>query len=294
MAFILAPAYSQSCYSPSSFCSPVSRPAHRYWAMCSQPRRPQYSSFNHFFGQIDELLGEISHQAQRQAQIEAYRKIHNQRQLRKRALRAQFAVTENGPGWQINGDVQGFEQANLNVEVTNEYTLKITGNIEWQLEKVVSQSDNVPAEPVSDDSQINKKDNSTLTEAETTTIAPDSDTESHKSYQATVEDDFEDLGGETSSMISASSESFTVSEVGEPKGKEKMTEEPSASETKDSSESQKEESEEQERQHGSFERTFQFPKRIDTANVRATFKDGTLSITVPKAPVQQTKKIDIL
>jgi len=263
--------------------------------MCSQPRRPQYSSFSHFFGQVDELLGEISHQTQRQMQLEAYQKIHSQQQPRKRALRAQFAVIQNEPGWQINGDIQGFEQENLNIEVTNEYTLKIAGNTEWQLEKVLSQNDTVStAEPVSENGQVDNTDDSTLTEAETTTVTLGSDTESHKSYQATVEDDFEDLGAETSSLISASSESSTVSEVREPKGKEKMTEESSVSETKNQSEARKEESEEQERLHGSFERTFRFPQRIDTANVRASFEDGTLSITVPKAPVQRPKKIAIL
>jgi hypothetical protein len=53
---------------------------------------------------------------------------------------------------------------------------------------------------------------------------PDSDTQSHKSYQVTVEDDFEDLGVETSSLISASSRPSSPSEIKEPKGKEKVVE----------------------------------------------------------------------
>lgn len=289
MAFILAPAYSQSYYSPSGFCSPASRPSYRQRGMCSQSRRPQYSPFNHFFGQVDELLDEITQQAQRQAQIEAYRKIHCQRQLRKRALRAQFAVSQNEEGWQVNGETQGFEQENFNIEVTNEYTLKISGNTEWQSEKPLSQIDTA-----SENAQVNKPDEFTVTDAETATITPDSDTESHKSYQATVEDDFEDLGAETASLISASSESSTTSEVAEPKGKEKATEDSQIPQEQESSQAQNEKLEEEERQHGSFERTFKFPQRIDAANVRASFKDGTLSITVPKAPIQEPKKITIL
>lgn len=241
---------------------------------------------------MDELLGEISNEVQRQAQIEAYRKIHNQRQLRKRILRAQFAVSQNEPGWQINGEIQGFGPENLNIEVTNEHTLKVTGDTQWQSEKVLSQDDATSTVP--EQVQVDKADESTLAEAETASVHSESDNESHKSYQATVEDDFEDLGAETASMISASSSSSTSASTEETKNKENVTKEPSAPVPQNPSEPQAEESEEQERQHGSFERIFKFPERIDAANVRASFKDGVLSITVPRAPVQQPKTITIL
>lgn len=260
--------------------------------MCAQPRRPQYSSFNHFFGQVDELLGEISHQAQRQAQLEAQRRMHCQRQQRKRALRAQFSVSQNESGWQVDGDIRGFNQENLSIEVTNEYTLKVSGNTEWKSEKALTENTTVSAVP--EKAPENKSNDSTATQVEATPTTRDSDTESHRSYQATVEDDFEDLGAETSSLISASSESSTVPEVAEPKGKEKAVEEPVASNSNSPAKDQNEESENQEQPHGSFERTFTFPERIDAANVRATFKDGALSIVVPKAPAQEPKSITIL
>lgn len=303
MAFILtprfAPAYQASQCSPFGFSAPASQPAYRYRVACAPPRRPQYSSFNHFFGQVDELLSEIDRQAQHQAQleaaVEAQRTAHRQRQQRKRALRAQFAVIQNEQGWQVDGDIQGFEQDNINIEVTDEHTLKIAGNTEWQSEKAQPQADIIPAaEQSTEKDQEDKIDGATLTEAESATIGPDSDTESHKSYQATVEDDFEDLGAETASLISASSASSTVSEPTEPKGKEKAVEEPTTTESAVAQQPQETPAQqEQERVHGSFERTFRFPERIDGANVRASFKDGTLNITVPRAPVQQVKRIAI-
>ena len=45
---------------------------------------------------------------------------------------------------------------------------------------------------------------------------------------------------------------------------------------------------------GSFERSFQLPDNIDDAKIEATFKNGVLSVTLPKnAEAQQTKKIEV-
>ncbi|KAI5293115.1 hypothetical protein KEM52_005821 [Ascosphaera acerosa] len=48
-----------------------------------------------------------------------------------------------------------------------------------------------------------------------------------------------------------------------------------------------------ERSSGSFHRTFNFPAQIDQDNVKASLKDGILSVTVPKAPAPTLKKIEI-
>jgi HSP20 family protein len=44
-----------------------------------------------------------------------------------------------------------------------------------------------------------------------------------------------------------------------------------------------------ERTVGSFQRSFQFPGRVSPDNVKAAYKDGILSITVPKLQKQGTK-----
>ncbi|CAG8447085.1 15410_t:CDS:2 [Acaulospora colombiana] len=44
-----------------------------------------------------------------------------------------------------------------------------------------------------------------------------------------------------------------------------------------------------ERVLGSFQRSFQFPGKVDPNNVKAAYKDGILSITVPKAERHGTK-----
>ena len=91
-------------------------------------------------------------------------------------------------------------------------------------------------------------------------------------------------------------------EVKEAKGKEKAVEEPVASQTTLAQQPQPEapvqqpqqEAQQDERVHGSFERTFRFPQRIDASNVSASFKDSALRITVPRAQVQQVRRIAIL
>lgn len=48
-----------------------------------------------------------------------------------------------------------------------------------------------------------------------------------------------------------------------------------------------------ERSVGEFHRTFTFPSRVDQENVKASLKNGILSLVIPKATAQGTKKITI-
>jgi HSP20 family molecular chaperone IbpA len=325
MAFILtprvAPAYQAPQCNPFGLCAPVSRPSYGYRVARPRPQRPQYSSFNHFFSQVDDLLSEIDREAQRQAHLEAQREAQHQahleaerevqRQLqeRQRALRADFAVNQTEHGWQIDGDMNGFEQENISIEVTDVNTLKIAGNTRWQAEKAQSEHQQVEAaftpdieqQPVQETSE-QETSNVTPHEPEYETITEaDSDSASHKSYQPTVEDDFEDIGAETSSLVSTPSRPSSPAEVKEPKGKQRAFEETTVTESAVAQQPQPEAHvpqqqapAQEERIQGFFERTIRFPERIDSANVSASFKDGTLKITVPKVQAQQVRRIAIL
>jgi len=48
-----------------------------------------------------------------------------------------------------------------------------------------------------------------------------------------------------------------------------------------------------ERAYGSFTRAFTLPEGVDTDNVRAELKDGVLTLTIPKRPEKQPKKIEV-
>ncbi|KAF1960016.1 HSP20-like chaperone [Byssothecium circinans] len=288
MAFFLTPRFTpayQQC-NPWS-CAPA-RPQYAY----RRVSRPSFPDFVPFLSQVDELLSELDREARREA--------HRQRQQRKRIFRAHFNVHENNEGYQVNGEVPGFEQDNFEIEVTDANTLRVAGNTEKKTEQQ-SQPEAAPAEAKAIEPQTTETkttqddtmDGETLNEPEQETH---SDTASHKSYQATVEDDYEDLGAETSSTLSAVS---TTSQPKEPKGKEKAVDEPATTENAalaqpqpEAPAQQRQEPEEDEyRFRGSFERTFRFPERIDAANVTASLKNGLLSITVPKAKAPEVKRI---
>ena len=48
-----------------------------------------------------------------------------------------------------------------------------------------------------------------------------------------------------------------------------------------------------ERWHGEFSRTLQLPYRIDAENVEATFRNGVLSVTLPRAEEDRPRRISI-
>jgi HSP20 family protein len=48
-----------------------------------------------------------------------------------------------------------------------------------------------------------------------------------------------------------------------------------------------------ERSYGAFTRSFALPSQVDADRVQAAFKDGVLTITVPKAEAARPRKIDI-
>ncbi|KAI9772243.1 MAG: hypothetical protein M1840_000992 [Geoglossum simile] len=48
-----------------------------------------------------------------------------------------------------------------------------------------------------------------------------------------------------------------------------------------------------ERSVGAFHRSFSFPSRVDQDAVKASLRNGILSIVIPKAPAPQTRRIEI-
>ncbi|KAF1358797.1 HSP20-like chaperone [Lizonia empirigonia] len=247
-------------------------------------------------------------QAQIEAHIEAQREAHRQRQLRKYALRAKFAVTQNEQGWQVDAEVPGFEQENISIEITDENTLKIVGNTEWAAKTQLKARAEIQATPTVEPAAEETTEQTAEEKMEGISLEPqvETDTSSQKSYQPTVEDDFEDLGPEASTLFSTSSQPTTPTE---PKGKEKAVEpsvehretieDPEISVPTESVVTKQPHPEapvqqEDENPRGSFERTFRFPERIDANSVRASLKEGMLSISVPRAQVQQVRRIAIL
>ena len=48
-----------------------------------------------------------------------------------------------------------------------------------------------------------------------------------------------------------------------------------------------------ERSYGSFSRSFRMPKNLDESKVEASFANGVLTVTIPKAALPQPRKIEV-
>ncbi|KAL1612397.1 hypothetical protein SLS60_000623 [Paraconiothyrium brasiliense] len=289
MAFFLTPRFAPA-YTPQP-CNPwacAPRPQHSYRRVV----RPSFPSFAPFLSEVDGLISALDEETQREA---ARRKAHLRRQQRKRIIRAHFNVHENQGGYQVDAEIPGFEQEHIEIEVTDDNTLRLSGNTERKTEQQQPQPSKTSSDTSTNEVEAPHEamDGITLHELEEAAASgaatpTHSDTESHRSYQATVEDDFEDLGAETSSTISAHTDSDAPREL---KGKEKAAEEPATTATDTAVQQQQQRENEDWRFHGAFERTFRFPERIDVANVTASLRNGLLSITVPKAKAPEVRRV---
>lgn len=99
----------------------------------------------------------------------------------------------------------------------------------------------------------------------------DDDGTNATSPKPTVEDAPEEGEGSSSQKVAVKSKSSAVSKSSTPQYKFWVNE----------------------RSFGEFHRSFSFPTRVDQDNVKATCKNGVLSVVIPKAPHPAARKITI-
>ncbi|KAH8422929.1 Hsp20/alpha crystallin family protein [Aspergillus melleus] len=119
--------------------------------------------------------------------------------------------------------------------------------------------------------QVERQYNDTASDANESVDEPADDTSSNKSLQPTVEDEDE--------LNSSATPESTAS-----------TSHPAAAPSKPGSTYKYWASE---RSIGQFQRTFSFPTRVDQETVRASLRNGILSVIVPKEPAPKLKKIRV-
>ncbi|KAF7597415.1 hypothetical protein BBP40_003662 [Aspergillus hancockii] len=98
-----------------------------------------------------------------------------------------------------------------------------------------------------------------------------SETSSMKTFQPTVEDENEETGASFPSTLAEPFKHVVTQEKTRPRHKYWVTE----------------------RSIGEFHRVFNFPTRVDQDAVKASLKDGILSVIVPKEPAPTLKKIRV-
>lgn len=184
-------------------------------------------------------------------------------------------MRELNDAYYLDGELPGIDQSNIHIEFTDPQTLVVKGHTERNYH--------------SESPQVELEDEPRGQDTPTTSA---SRTHSPSWHQPTVEDDDEDDEGNVSDARSTSSlASAARSAV--------IVEKPSAvpavtsSSTSTSTSSQKEHYWAAERSIGEFQRTFAFSGRVDQDGVRATLRNGILSIIVPKEAAPKTKKIRV-
>ncbi|KPI45822.1 30 kDa heat shock protein [Cyphellophora attinorum] len=211
-------------YAPVAHCAPARREVAPLWSL------------------FDDTLNELQ-RATRQS-------TRQQRQWNPR-----FDVQETKEGYTLEGELPGVDQSNINIEFTDEHTIKIKGRTESVTEK-------------------GKQPEQAVEATQDGTATPASEEGSVKSHQATVEDDAEEPANS-----SAAAEQAVAEKTPEP-----------VKETKKSNDQQ---FWYRERSVGEFTRSFRFNARVDQDAVRASLKNGILSIVVPKAAVPESRRINI-
>ncbi|KIX06913.1 uncharacterized protein Z518_04889 [Rhinocladiella mackenziei CBS 650.93] len=181
------------------------------------------------------------------------------RQARKQ-FNPRFDLKETEEAYSLAGELPGIDQKDLSIEFTDENTLTIKGRTERHTESGQHPQAAVEGEKKS---EIEK--------------APASETSSVKSHQATVEDE------EPANSSAAANEN---AEVAAPAPTP-------ATEPAKAKEPAKDQYWISERHVGEFTRSFSFPARVNQEAVKASLKNGVLSIVVPKGPAPESRRINI-
>jgi len=174
-----------------------------------------------------------------------------------KTFQPKFDVKELPDAYELHGELPGIEQKDIEIEFTDRQTMTIRGRTERSYT-----SGNPPSSAIEA-----PKTSGTITE----------DGEQHETsdHKASVEDDIDENDKSTQNQeVSKSSSQVT-------KPAEQKPEEPKAKYWIS------------ERSVGQFSRSFSFPATVDQEQVKASMKNGILSIVVPKAKKYESRKISI-
>ncbi len=171
-----------------------------------------------------------------------------------RAFQPKFDVREVKDAYELHGELPGLNQDDVSLEFTDAHTLVVKGHTERHVT-----SGTPPA-------------------ALEGTDQPKSITDSGSSHKATVEDESAATDSSTAGAANTSSTPGENQQV-----------------TKDTKPAEDDGPKYwvSERSVGEFHRSFSFPSRVDQDNVKASLKNGILSIVVPKSTAPSSKKINI-
>jgi len=175
-----------------------------------------------------------------------------------RSFSPRFDVKEHKDSYTLDGELPGVEQKNIQIEFTDPHTLVIKGRTEHEY------TSGTPA--------IEGNESAGAIEAPSSDASPTKSKD--PAHQPRVED--EDAPASTSTEVATQNNKST--EVANNNNKQAQPQYKSWI---------------SERSVGEFHRSFSFPTRVDQDAVKASLKNGILSIVVPKAKAPTSRKITI-
>ena len=184
------------------------------------------------------------------------------RQAARRSFTPRFDIKEASSAYELQGELPGFDQKDLDIEFVDERTLVVRGEMASE----------------------NSHSNAALTangqqKAVANEGANDTASENSSNYhKASVEDEYVDAGAESEKAASKAPASEAVQYTGVDK---KADVDPQTKYWVS------------ERSSGAFERRFGFPGRVNQDEVKASLKNGILSIVVPKIVEKEARRITI-
>jgi len=173
-----------------------------------------------------------------------------------------FDVKELKDYYELNGELPGIDQRNVSIEWTDGNTLSISGRTETYTENGTP-----PKAAIADTPAAGSLNDVAETGSEASYVKPSVSDENEDGETSTV-------AGETNALTPATTNADQVTkhvEAAQPTAKYWVSE----------------------RSVGEFHRSFSFPTRVDHDTVKASLKNGILSVVVAKAKKPQPRKINI-
>lgn len=173
-----------------------------------------------------------------------------------------FDVQEVGAAYELHGELPGISQDDISIEFVDANTLVIKGKTERSSSRT---------------NHVDIKGKAIEGASSPNTVGADSTSEKSTNFhKASVEDEYVDAGAEKEGASTATEGAPTPASS-------------NATEGAASPEQPQSKYWVSERSVGEFQRTFSFPGKVDQEAVKASLRNGILSIIVPKAAKQERK-----
>ena len=200
------------------------------------------------------------------------------RAARRASFTPRFDVRELGSSYELQGELPGIEQKDLQIEFVDERTLVIRGRTTHE-----SSSSQNGDEAAATTKAVEAGD-AAVDNAEAKTASK------YRRPSVQEEEEYVDAGAEASDAPSGANTNASQTEVAEQSQQQQQSKDvtaPSASEQPSFKYWISE------RSVGEFERRFSFPGRVDQDAVKASLKNGILSVVVPKIVAREARRIQI-